>query len=288
MAMLEVEKLSKDYGAFQLKDVSFSLESGYIMGFIGKNGAGKTTTLKSMLRLVRPDGGRVTICGYDFATNEFECKQQLGFVLGAADYYLRSKLKTITDVTKRFYRDWDEAAYRGYLERFELDENKRVSQLSAGMKVKYALALALSHNAKLLLLDEPTSGLDPVSRDDLLGLFQEIVEDGEHSILFSTHITSDLEKCADYITYIHAGEILASTELDAFIDGYRLVKGGTDQLSPALSDRLIGCRTHKFGFEAMVKAADSGFAAGLEMEKPTLEEIMIHIERKEQRRADAK
>lgn len=280
MELLQVENLSKKYERFELKNVSFSLESGYIMGFIGRNGAGKTTTLKSMLNLVHADSGRITIAGKDFKSEEFACKKNIGFVLGGVDYYPKNKLKAITDVTKRFYEEWNEEEYQRCLKRFELDPEKRVDELSAGMRVKYSLALALSHNAQLLILDEPTSGLDPVSRDDLLELFQELIEDGEHSILFSTHITSDLEKCADYITYIKNGEILASTEKDTFLNTYRLVNGKAEQLTPALAAKLIGCREHKFGFEGLIKAADIALAEGTEVAPADLESIMVHLERK--------
>ena len=197
MPILEIKDLSKKYEKFELKNVSFTMEEGYIMGFIGRNGAGKTTTLKTMLNLVHADSGSVSVFG---TSNEYEIKQKIGFMFGGISYYPKKRLRTITSVTKQFYDGWDDNIYQDYLRRFKLDDNKRVDELSDGMKVKYALALALSHNAKLLILDEPTSGLDPVSRDDLLELFQELIEDGQRSILFSTHITSDLEKCADYIT----------------------------------------------------------------------------------------
>lgn len=279
MEILSVENLSKSYEKFALKNVSFSLDQGFIMGFIGRNGAGKTTTLKSMLRLVHPQSGKVTVLGLDYAENEFVCKQKIGFVLGGVDYYPRKKLKTITDVTKRFYQDWDEGKYQDLLQRFELDPEKRIDQLSAGMRVKYSLALALSHQAQLLILDEPTTGLDPVSRDDLLCLFQDLIEDGEHSILFSTHITSDLEKCADFITYIKDGEILVTSDKESFLGAYRLVQGSTESLTPELKVKLIGVRQHKFGFEAMVKSVDLPLPSGIEVAPADLEEIMIHIER---------
>ena len=160
-AICEVRGLSRSYRNFWLNDVSFKLEPGYIMGFVGRNGAGKSTTIKAMLRLVKPDCGEVKMFGMDYAENEEECKKHLGIVLGEFDYYADKKLKTVTGVVRRFYPEWDEAAYRRCIVRFELDETKRVKELSAGMKVKYALALALSHNARLLILDEPTSGLDP-------------------------------------------------------------------------------------------------------------------------------
>lgn len=279
MEILSVQNLCKRYEKFTLKDVSFSLDKGYIMGFIGRNGAGKTTTLKSMLRLVHPDGGKVTVFGMDFAENELVCKQKIGFMLGGVDFYPKKKLRTIADVTSRFYNDWDNAEYSRIMDRFELDPDKKIDELSAGMRVKFSLALALSHHAQLLILDEPTSGLDPVSRDELLLLFQDLIEDGEHSILFSTHIISDLEKCADFITYIKDGEILARSDKDSFLDSYRLISGTIEQLNGNLTGKVIGLRRHKFGFEGMIRKADLPAAKGLEIAPADLENIMIHIER---------
>lgn len=279
MAKLSVNKLCKTYPKFHLNNVSFTLETGFIMGFIGRNGAGKTTTLKSMMGLVHPDSGEVYINNLDFMQNEFACKQKIGFVLGGVDYYPKKKLKTITDVTKRFYDSWDEQAYQGYLKRFDLDPEKRIDELSAGMRVKYALALALSHHAELLILDEPTSGLDPVSRDDLLDLFQELIQDGDKSILFSTHITSDLDRCADYITYIKNGNILFSEERDTFLNRYQIISGKQDQLNPNLEKDLVGLRKHHFGFEAMIPSNVEIDLSTFELSKPNLETIMIHLER---------
>jgi ABC-2 type transport system ATP-binding protein len=279
MEMLSVQNLSKHYEKFTLKDVSFSLDKGYIMGFIGRNGAGKTTTLKSMMRLVHPDGGKVTVFGKDFETHELECKQKIGFMLGGVDFYPKKRLRTLAEVTSRFYSEWDDAAYRSIMQRFELDPEKKVDELSAGMRVKFSLALSLSHHAQLLILDEPTSGLDPVSRDELLLLFQTLIEDGEHSILFSTHIISDLEKCADFITYIKDGAILSRSDKDSFVDTYRLVSGATDQLNGSLTGKVIGLREHKFGFEGMIRKSDLALANGLEVFPADLESIMIHIER---------
>ena len=216
MNILEVSNLHKTYPTFTLKDVSFALEPGYIMGFIGSNGAGKTTTLKSIMGLVNKDGGTVRMFGDDFAQHELSIKQKIGFMMGETDCFPKHTLKQITATVRRFYPDWNEPAYRKCLERFELDENKKVDELSSGMRVKYNLALALSHNAELLILDEPTSGLDPVARDDLLTLFQELIEDGDMSILFSTHITSDLDKCADYITYIKKGAVFGKLHQGRF------------------------------------------------------------------------
>jgi len=163
------------------------------MGFVGRNGAGKTTTIKSMFNIVHPDSGTVLFNGAPFLDHELENKQKLSILLGGIDYYPKTKLKTLSKVTKRFYKDWDETKYALLLKRFSLDENKRVQELSAGMKVKYSLAIALSHHANVLVLDEPTSGLDPISRDELLEIFEKLVDEEKVSILFSTHITSDLE-----------------------------------------------------------------------------------------------
>ena len=279
MNILTVRDLCKKYEKFALKNVSFSLEPGYIMGFIGRNGAGKTTALKSMLNLVRADSGTVTVLGKEFRENELELKQKVGFILGGTTFYPKKKLRVITEVARRFYDEWDNAAYKGYLERFELDDGKRVDELSSGMKVKYALALALSHNARLLLLDEPTSGLDPVSRDDILELFQELIEDGERSILFSTQITSDLEKCADYITYIKNGEIIVSAAKDDFLDAYRLVGGASAQLTDDLKRRLIGYKEHAFGFTGLMRTENLRDGGTLDIAPADIESVMIYHEK---------
>jgi len=224
MNILTVRGLTKKYPKFTLQDVSFSVLQGRIMGLIGKNGAGKSTTLKSMLNMVCPDKGHIQMLGRDFRAEEEACKQEIGVVLGGTDFYQYKKLADITAVTRRFYSHWDNPAYQKYMQMFELEPQKQIKQLSNGMKVKYLIALALSHNARLLILDEPTSGLDPVARDDLLGLFQQLVKSGERSILFSTHITSDLDKCADDITYIKDGKVLMSAEKEAFIQSFQHLK----------------------------------------------------------------
>lgn len=221
MNVLEVRELRKTYPAFTLKDVSLDVPQGAIVGFIGRNGAGKSTTLKSILGLVHPDGGTVRAFGLDYAANEAAIRRRIGVVLGGIDFYPKKKVGVITDVTRRFYSNWDEDRYRHYLELFAIDESKRVDQLSSGMKVKYMIALALSHSAELLILDEPTSGLDPVSRDELVELFRRIVADGSRSILFSTHITSDLEKCASHIAFIKDGEMLYDGGVEDFKARFR-------------------------------------------------------------------
>ena len=238
--ILEVNGLAKSYPAFELKPIHFHIKAGEVMGFIGRNGAGKTTTLKSILNLVHPDAGSVRILGMDYLNNEDKIKRQIGYAVGGINYYKREKLKDIVAITRIFYDNWDKEAYRHYLAAFKLDENKKMIELSEGMKVKFYLTLALSHHAKLLILDEPTSGLDPVSRDEMNEIFRKLAGK-DAAILFSTHITSDLEKCADTISYIKNGELLLSAKKEDFIRYYTKEIGGT----------------------------------------PTLEDIMVHIEREE-------
>ncbi len=280
-AMMNVRGLVKKYPGFELKGVGFSVEPGYIVGFIGRNGAGKTTTIKSILGLTSPDAGSVELFGLDIREHEIECKQQLGIVFGEFCYYQDKRLRTITAVYKRFYREWDKKKYCQYIEKFGLDESKRVKELSSGMKVKYSLALALSHNAKLLILDEPTSGLDPVSRDELTDIFRDIVSDGEHSILFSTHVTSDLDKCADYIIYIRNGSIIMQGDREEIINGYRLVQGRLDELTPRLEEALIGVKETPFGFTGLIRADEAYLAEGLQSAKADIESIMVYTEKYE-------
>lgn len=282
MNLIEIKGLCKNFPSFKLQNVDITLEEGFIMGFIGRNGAGKSTTLKTTLHLMKNDGGEVKLCGLSMPKDEIEIKNQVGYVFGGVDFYPESKIQTITDITKTFYKDWDDQRYKELCERFEIDQTKKFKQLSAGMKVKYSLAIAMSHNARLLILDEPTSGLDPAARDDLICMMQEFIEDGKHSILFSTHITSDLEKCADYITYIKEGKILAAADKESFKKSYILVAGKKEQLTPELETKIIGLHKHQLGFEGMMYAADTELVkkAGLELSEPLLEDIMVHIERR--------
>jgi len=220
-AILVFDGLCKEYPSFRLDNVSFSVRPGRIMGFIGRNGAGKTTTLKCALNLIRPTAGSIRFFGMDLIEHEQEIKQLIGFASGGVDYYNKKKISDIIKVTSSFYDEWDEEACAHYMKLFSLDASHTPSELSAGMKVKLNLVLALSHHAKLLLLDEPTSGLDPVSRDEIMSIFSYLRSQG-CAILFSTHVTSDLDKCADDITYIHDGKIVVSTTKEQFIESNRM------------------------------------------------------------------
>lgn len=246
-ALLKIEGLCKRYPGFALEDVSFSLAPGRIMGLIGKNGAGKSTTLKAALNMVSPQSGTVTMFGQDFYRHEKECRQRVGVVFGGIDFYPLKRLSAITAVTRRFYADWDEERYRAYLRRFSLDESRKFKELSNGMKVKYLLALALSHRAELLILDEPTSGLDPVSREELTHIFRHIVKTEGCAILFSTHITSDLDRCADDITYIQNGQVLQSADRETFLRSFDHLKTPEDTGPLTLEDIML--RTERSGWD---------------------------------------
>lgn len=238
-ALLCVQGICKHYPGFALESVSFALSPGRIMGLIGKNGAGKSTTLKAILNMVSPESGSVTMFQKDFYQNEKECKQRIGVVFGGIDFYPLKKLSTITEVTRKFYENWDEAQYQSYIKLFSLDESKKFKELSNGLKVKYLLALALSHHAELLILDEPTSGLDPVSREEILHIFQQIVRKSACSILFSTHITSDLDRCADDITYIQKGRVLQSADRATFLQSFEHLKTPEDRGALTLEEIML-------------------------------------------------
>lgn len=279
MKILEVSHLSKHYPTFDLSDVSFSLETGRIMGFIGRNGAGKTTTLKCIYNLISPTSGTILYRGQSILKDEALFKSEIGLLFGEIDYYPNKAVKVMTEVTSRFYPNWDHKLYAQYISDFGIVESKKIKELSTGMKVKYGLALALSHGAKVLLLDEPTSGLDPVSRDELLDIFIKIVSDGEHAILFSTHVISDLEKCADDITYIQKGKILVNETVSSFEKQYVHFEGEATSLTPEIRSRLIHVREHAGKYEA-VGTTESGLEIpGATKTQASLEEIMIALER---------
>ena len=219
MNIVEVSHLEKEYPSFHLQDVSFSIQPGKITGFIGRNGAGKTTTIKSMLNLVHPDRGDILFFGIPFTSHEADIKKRIGYSTGTVSWYPRKKIRDIVGIVSRFYETWDNESYRNYLRLFKLDENKTPLELSEGMKVKLNLLITLSHRAEILILDEPTSGLDPFSRDELLGIFNELKEH-EVAIFFSTHITSDLEKCADDIIYISNGHIISALPKKTFTEQF--------------------------------------------------------------------
>ncbi|MGN9166040.1 ABC transporter ATP-binding protein [Tissierellaceae bacterium HCP3S3_D8] len=277
--ILEVDGLNKEFDKFSLNNVSFKLEPGYIMGFIGANGAGKTTTIKLIMNLLKKDSGSIKVFGRDNVKFERKIKDRIGFVYDESYFYEELNIAQMTDIVAPFYSEWDWELYERYIKDFELDSYKKIKKLSKGMKMKYSLALALSHNADLIIMDEPTSGLDPVFRRLMLDVLYNIIQDENKSIFFSTHITTDLEKIADYITFINKGEIVFSKTKDEVFDSYRVIKGGNEQLSSEIKDKFIGVRNTNVGFEGLVEEQDGIaelFQGDIIIEKPTLEDIMFY------------
>lgn len=277
--ILEVKDLSKTYKDFALKNVSFSLEKGYIMGFIGPNGAGKSTTIRLIMNLIKKSGGIIKIFGLDHQAREIEIKNRLGFVYDENVFYEELTIQEMKGIVAPFYQRWDEKLFKSYLNRFSLDPKKKIKELSRGMRMKFALAIALSHHADLIIMDEPTSGLDPIVRSELLEILAEYIQDEEKAVFLSTHLTTDLDKIADYITFIHEGQILLSQAKDQLLDTYAVVKGAKKDLTPNLKENLIGIKTSSFGFEGLT--SDKNLVKKIAGERvlveiPTLEEIMLY------------
>lgn len=265
--LLNVQGLTKYYPGFTLDDVTFSIAPGRITGFIGRNGAGKSTTLKCLEGAVHLDAGAIEYFGRPFAGNENLAKAQIGFELGGADFYRTRRVATIADVTRRFYDNWDEDAFSHYCRLFALDGRKRLMDLSQGMRVKLTVALALSHHARLLILDEPTSGLDPASREEVLDILMDAAQREGAGVLFSTHITSDLDKCADDILYLRDGKLVGSGPVTTFKAHYAVA---TLAEARAADAPALGIRRATGGDSALVPA-ESGLGRAA-----TLEDIMTH------------
>ncbi|WP_459499480.1 ABC transporter ATP-binding protein [Bacillus sp. C1] len=277
--MLELKDVCKNYKDFSVKNVSFTLPRGYIMGFVGPNGAGKSTTIKMIMNLVRQNSGDITIFGKDNKKAEKEIKQNIGFVYDENHYYEELTCEQMKRIIAPLYKKWDEEKYQWYMDRLQVPKNKKIKQLSKGMKMKFAIAMALSHHAELIIMDEPTSGLDPVVRSELLDILRELVMEEEVSVLFSTHITTDLERIADYITFIHEGEIVFTGEKDEILEKYVVVKGSNDLLDSEGKELFIGLRKNKFGFEGLAKdkqAIEDWFGNEVVLEKPTLDDIVVY------------
>ena len=277
---LEVKNLSKSFDHFQLRNITFSLPKGYIMGLIGPNGSGKTTTIKLILNMLERSSGEIKIMGLDNIADEQKAKAELGVVFDTNYFSDDWKVTEVEKSISVFYPNWNSERFAEMLRKFHIVPAKKVRELSKGMQMKLMLACAFSYDAKLLILDEPTSGLDPVSRDELLQILSEYIEDGEHSVLFSTHITGDLERAADYITYISYGELFFSGIKDEFVDMFRIIKGGRNELSADLQAKAIGVRTFPTGFEALVKTEDIGSFTALDIEPATIDEIVVFTSKK--------
>ena len=276
---IEIKNLKKTYGDFTLSIDSLEIPCGCIMGLVGSNGAGKSTMIKSILDLIKTDSGEITING---VSNRLEsAREDVGVVFDEIKF---SQVFTASDVRlvlKGVYRNWDDALWNQYMEQFKLPLKKKIKEFSRGMKMKLSLAVALAHHPKLLILDEATSGIDPVVRDEILDLFLEFIQDEQHTILASSHIISDLEKAADYVTFINNGRIVFCEEKDTLMDKYRIVKCGNEELDAINADDIVGKRTNTFGAELLMLSEK--VPAGFVSAKAGIEDIMLMIIKNEGR-----
>ena len=275
--ILRVENLNKSYKNFSLTDVSFSLSEGCITGFIGINGAGKTTTLRTILDLAKKDSGNIQFFGLDMDKNEQQIKNRIGVVLDDGCFYEELSMAEMKSILASAYTDWSEQDFKHYMDMFSLDPKRKINTLSKGMKMKYALTLALSHNAELLIMDEPTSGLDPLSRSQLLNVLNDYMENGGKGVLFSTHITSDLDKIADMLIMIHNGRIVFQEEKDFLLDNYRIIKGDKKLLTENIRQLFLNITETAFGFTGVTKHASKvqSYLPDVITERPTIEDIML-------------
>ena len=280
---IEVKGLNRDFKGFSLKDIALTLPVGYIMGFVGKNGAGKTTTIRLILNMLARKSGSVKVFGLDNIADEQKIKQDIGAVFDETFFVGTWKVLEVERAIMGFYSHWDSDQFGRYIKKFGLPTNKMVKDLSRGMKMKLMLAVALSHEAKLLILDEPTSGLDPVARDELLEILSEYIADGARSILFSTHITSDLERIADYITLIDNGRIFFTGTKDSLLESFLIVKGGPEDLNDILRKKLIGLSVNRTGFSGLLPVEEAKrLPRQLVTEAPSIDEILVYISRGEE------
>ena len=285
--ILEVSNLSKDYGDFRLDDVSFTLPSGYIMGLIGPNGAGKTTIIKMIMNLIMKQEGEIKIFGKDHQKHEVEIKKRIGFVYDTPKYYEHLSLQKLKNTIAPFYENWDESVFNDLVDRFNLPLNKKLKHFSKGMAMKGSIAIALSHHADFIIMDEPTSGLDPVVRRELLEFFRELIQDENKSILFSSHITTDIEQIADYITYVVNGKIVFSETKDSVFEKHAIIKGGNDLLNEETRKNFVAVRTGAYGFEGLTNNVDKTkklFGEKAVYDRASLEDIMFFNNLKSKKR----
>lgn len=281
---LQIDGVGKRYKGFALEGVSLTLPRGYIMGLIGPNGAGKTTIIKLVLNLVRRDAGSIRVLGLDNLRREAEIKSRIGFVPDEPKFHEDVPLRTLKAATAPFYPGWDERRFEELAGRFGLPMDKKFKTLSHGTKTKFALALALSHGAELVLLDEPTAGLDPVFRRELLDLLSGLLQDDRVSVLFSTHITADLERTADFITFVKEGRLVFSRSKDDVLGTFGIVRGGRELLDGETRGLFDGIRTHEHGFEALTSRIDEvrrRLGDRVAIERARLDDLMVLMDRRE-------
>lgn len=275
--ILEIKNLCKKYDGFELKNINIELPKGMIMGLIGENGAGKTTTIRAILNLLNNTSGGIKIFGLDNKECEKQIKEDIGVVLDDSFFSDNMNPKDINKIMRNIYKNWDESAYIKYLDEFKLPSNQNIKEYSSGMKMKLKLAVALSHKAKLLILDEPTSGLDPIARNEILDVFQEFIQDESNSILVSSHITSDLEHIADYITFISDGNIIFCKSKDELLDNYGIVKCSEEQFKEIDQKDYINYKKSKYEYELLIEDRMK-FKRKYDIQiidKPSIEDIML-------------
>ena len=271
---LEVKNLNKQLNNFSLNNLSFNIPSGSIVGLVGENGAGKTTTLKTILNITQKDSGEIIYFGKDLESDEINIRNNLGVVLDDKFFHDNLSPKNINNINKYIFKNWDSDVFFNYLEKFNLPKDKIIKEFSKGMKVKLSLSIAFSHNPKLLILDEPTSGLDPIVRNELLDILLEFIQDENHSILFSTHITSDLDKIADYIIFINQGKIVFEKDREELLTDYGIVKTTEDKLSSIPEELIIRVMRNKFNLEVLINnkfEINNSFT----VDNTTIEDIML-------------
>lgn len=274
---IEIKGLTKKYDGFTLDDITFDVPKGSVMGFIGQNGAGKTTTIKAIFNIISRDAGTIKVLGLDNIENEYEIKEDVAAVFDELPFHEDFNAKQISIVLSNVFKNWDNEKFKELLTRFALPEKKKIKQFSKGMKMKLQIATALSHDAKLLIMDEATTGLDPVVRNEILDIFREYLQDGERSILMSSHITSDLEKIADCVTFIDKGKILLSGYKDDILDTHGLLKCSKADYENIDKEDIVSARITDFGVDAMVSDREmcNKKYSGAVIDKTTLEEIML-------------
>lgn len=276
MNAIEIKNLTKNYSDFALDHISFHLPAGCIMGLIGENGAGKSTTIKLIMNAISRDDGSVTVLGVDNQDDAFKVvKEDIGIVLDEAYFPEVLTAKNVDTMMKYTYRNWDEKYFFELLDRFGLPQAKPFRDFSRGMKMKLAIAVALSHHPKLLILDEATSGLDPIVRDEILDIFNDFTRDENHSVLLSSHIVSDLEKICDYIVFLHKGKLLFCEEKDRLLEEYVILKLSKEELADIPGEALMGVKEHGFGVEALV--LKSAVSPCFKPEHTTLEDIIVFL-----------
>lgn len=280
--VIELKNVRKTFKGFSINDISFSVKKGFVTGFIGGNGVGKSTTIKLILNLLQPDSGEISIFGLNYKNHEKEIKQRIGFVFDHNVFYEQITLADMRKIIKPAYKNWDDAVFYHYVDLFELPLKKTLKTFSKGMMMKASLAFALSHHAELIIMDEPTSGLDPIFRRELLDILHDLMQDAEKTIFFSTHITTDLDRIADYITFIHNGQHIFTKEHYKIEEDYAIVKGDKDLLDRDTEQEFIGIRKSKHGFEALTtnkQRTANTFGNTVILEKPTLEDIMLYTKK---------